>query len=48
MNGRTTMRIDLAHPINVLILYATALAPKRDRFCSSTISTGTTGSSSVS
>jgi murein L,D-transpeptidase YcbB/YkuD len=26
MNGRTSVRIDLAHPINVLILYATALA----------------------
>jgi len=26
MNGMTSVRIDLAHPINVLILYATALA----------------------
>jgi len=26
MNGRTTVRIDLARPINVLIVYATALA----------------------
>jgi len=26
MNGKTTVRIDLARPINVLILYATALA----------------------
>jgi len=26
MNGRTSVRIDLARPINVLILYATALA----------------------
>jgi murein L,D-transpeptidase YcbB/YkuD len=48
MSGSTPVRIDLARPINILIVYATALATKAGQIMFFDHIYGMTGSSSIS